>query len=357
MSHQVYLWLGFGAFVLTMMVLDLGVFHRKAHVTSLREAAIWTAVWVGVALAFNAVIWWDRGTVSAVEFLTGYIIEWSLSMDNVFVFAVIFSYFAVPPQYQHRVLFWGILGAVVMRLVFIVAGAALLERFHWLIYPLGGFLVLTGIKLFLERGKESDISKNFVLRLATRWLPVTSDYVGQKFFVRRRFVKIQAVTASSTSAASGDVVVHQERVRWFSGWVATPLFLVLLVVEATDVAFAVDSIPAIFAVTRDPFIVFTSNVFAILGLRALYFLLAGAMGMFRYLSVGLAAILCFVGAKMLISEWYQIPISVSLGAVGGILTLAVLGSLLVSKLENGRVVVQPAVDNERVEVEAQNVVR
>ncbi len=354
MNHQVYLWLGFGAFVLTMMVLDLGVFHRKAHVTSLREAAIWTAVWVSVALAFNGVIWWDRGTVSAVEFLTGYIIEWSLSMDNVFVFAVIFSYFAVPPQYQHRVLFWGILGAVVMRLVFIVAGAVLLERFHWLIYPMGGFLVLTGIKLFRDRGKESDISKNFVLRLATRWLPVTSDYVGQKFFVRQRFVKIQSLTVASTSKGSGDLhtMVRQERVRWLSGWVATPLFLVLLVVEATDVAFAVDSIPAIFAVTRDPFIVFTSNVFAILGLRALYFLLAGAMKLFRYLSAGLAAILCFVGTKMLISGWYHIPIGVSLGVVGGILALAVLGSLLVSKLENGRAVAQPVVDNERVEVEA-----
>ena len=203
MSHQVYLWLGFGAFVLTMMVLDLGVFHRKAHAVSLREAGIWTAAWACVALAFNGVIWWDRGSVSAIEFLTGYIIEWSLSMDNVFVFAVIFSYFAVPPQYQHRVLFWGILGAVVMRLVFIVAGAALLDRFHWLIYPMGGFLVLTGIKLFLDRGKEKDIGKNRVLRLASRWLPVTGDYVGQKFFVRRRFIKTEAVTLATTSAASG----------------------------------------------------------------------------------------------------------------------------------------------------------
>jgi len=244
-----------------------------------------------------------------------------------------------------------------MRLVFIVAGAALLERFHWLIYPMGGFLVLTGIKLFRDRGKESDISKNFVLRLATRWLPVTSDYVGQKFFVRRRFVKTQAVTAASTSdacttAASADFVAAPERVRWFRGWVVTPLFLVLLVVEATDVAFAVDSIPAIFAVTRDPFIVFTSNVFAILGLRALYFLLAGAMKLFRYLSVGLAAILCFVGAKMLLSEWFHIPIGVSLGVVGGVLALAVLVSLLVARLESGRAIAQPVANEERVKVEA-----
>src|SRR5262245_21412860 len=199
MDHTVYLWLGFGVFVVTMLILDLGVFHRKAHAVSLREAAVGTFIWTALALAFNGVIWWDRGSEAAIEFLTGYLIEWSLSMDNVFVFAVIFSYFSVPPKYQHRVLFWGILGAVVMQLVFIVASATLLTRFHWLIYPMGGFLVLTGLKLFLDRDKKSDIGKNPVLRLASRWLPVTADYVGQKFFVRRRTVEVDSVLLAAGS--------------------------------------------------------------------------------------------------------------------------------------------------------------
>jgi TerC family integral membrane protein len=352
MDNGIYLWLGFGLLVVTIMVLDLGVFHREAHAISLREAGIWTVVWVLLALAFNAVVYFTRGKVAAIEFLTGYVIEWSLSMDNVFVFAVIFSYFAVPPQYQHRVLFWGIIGAVVTRLVFIVAGAALLERFHWLIYPMGGFLVLTGIKLFRDRGKESDIGKNRVLRLASRWLPVTSGYVDQKFFVRLQTEVTEAATVVAHSESGADLVAWRLRVRKFRGWAATPLFLVLLVVETTDVAFAVDSIPAIFAVTRDPFIVFTSNIFAILGLRALYFLLAGTMQLFRYLNVGLATILVFVGSKMLVSGWYDIPIGVSLGIVGGVLVLAVFVSLFVSKLENSRAIAQPVEDKERVKVEA-----
>lgn len=344
MSTPISFWLGFGAFVLAMMVLDLGVFHRKAHTVAMREAAVWTAVWVLLALVFNVVIYFWLGPIRAVEFLTGYIIEWSLSMDNVFVFSVIFSYFSVPPQYQHRVLFWGILGAVVIRLTFIVIGAALLEHFDWLIYPLGGFLVLTGVKLFLDRQKTSDVSQNLVLRLAQRYLPVTTDYVGQKFFVRQRFVKTGAVLVASTAAGPGDLEMERVRIRWFRGWVVTPLFLVLLVVETTDVVFAVDSIPAIFAVTRDPFIVLTSNVFAILGLRALYFLLAGAMGMFRYLSVGLAAILCFVGTKMLVSGWHDLPLGVSLGVVCGILVTAVLASVIARSVELGRVVPQKIVD-------------
>jgi tellurite resistance protein TerC len=349
MNHDVYLWIGFGVFVLAMMALDLGVFHRKAHVTSLREAAIWTVVWVCVALAFNGVIYWDRGRVAAIEFLTGYIIEWSLSMDNVFVFALIFSYFAVPPQYQHRVLFWGILGAVVMRLTFILAGAALLDRFHWLIYVMGAFLVLTGLKLLFERKMETDMSKNWVLRLASRWLPVTNEYVGQKFFVRR---PVPTPAVSAAGLASG---VQPPATRPATRWVLTPLCLVLLVVETTDVAFAVDSIPAIFAVTRDPFIVFTSNVFAILGLRALYFLLAGAMELFRYLSTGLAAILCFVGVKMLLSGWYHIPIGLSLGVVAGILGLAIGVSLLVAKLQSGQVVAIPIVEQKGAEPEQDHV--
>ena len=346
MTDQLLLWLGFGALVVTMMVLDLGVFHRKAHAVSMREAAIWTVVWVTVALAFDGFIYWERGTVPAIEFLTGYIIEWSLSMDNVFVFAVIFAYFAVPAQYQHRVLFWGILGAVVMRLTFILAGAALLQRFHWIIYPMGGFLVLTGIKLFFERNKESDVGEKWVLRMARRCLPVTGAYVGQKFFVLRYSAQMESITVTH-----GDHTAQKVFRRQSTQWMVTPLFLVLLVVETTDVAFAVDSIPAIFAVTHDPFIVFTSNIFAILGLRALYFLLAGAMKMFRYLSVGLAAILCFVGSKMLLSGFYDIPIVVSLGIVCSLLTLAVGASLVVARLESGRVVTRETDHRERAELE------
>jgi tellurite resistance protein TerC len=239
-----------------------------------------------------------------LEFLTGYLIEWSLSVDNMFVFAVIFSYFAVPAQYQHRVLFWGILGALLMRGALILVGTTLIERFHWIIYVFGGFLILTGIKLFRQRGETVHPEKNPVLRLARRWLPLTKQHEGQKFFVRR----------------NGRL------------W-ATPLFLVLLIVETTDLVFAVDSIPAIFAITTDPFIVYTSNVCAILGLRALYFLLAGVMGMFRYLKVGLAAVLCFVGAKMMVMEVYKIPIGLSLGVVGTILTVAILASVAAARRE------------------------
>jgi tellurite resistance protein TerC len=267
-------------------------------------------------------------------------------MDNVFVFAVIFSYFAVPPQYQHRVLFWGILGAVVMRLTFILVGAALLERYHWLIYPMGVFLVLTGIKLFFKQESDTDLSKNWVVRIARFVLPMTNEYVGQRFFVRVESLPVLATPVLDETAPDANAPPAKPiRVsHGLFGWHATPLLLVLLVVETTDVAFAVDSIPAIFGVTQDPFIVFTSNVFAILGLRALYFLLAGAMQLFRYLNVGLALILCFVGTKMLISHWIEIPIALSLAVVAAILAISIGVSLIVARAELRRVLVSPDVD-------------
>jgi tellurite resistance protein TerC len=297
-TSSVWLWVGFNVFVLVMLALDLGVFHRKAHVVSAREAATWSAVWIGLALLFNLGIWHFLGPQKGVEFLTGYLIEKSLSVDNIFVFALIFGYFAVPQEYQHRVLFWGILGALVMRAIFIAAGAALLASFHWIIYVFGAFLIVTGIKMVLTPAKGLEPEKNPVVRLVRRLFPVSDRYHGQRFFVRDRGILT-----------------------------ATPLFVVLALVETTDLIFAVDSIPAIFAVTSDPFIVYTSNVFAILGLRSLYFLLAGVMSKFEYLKHGLAAILVFVGTKMAIIDLYKIPSTVSLGVVAAILAIAVVASL------------------------------
>ncbi len=299
MPDRLLLWIVFNVFVLGMLALDLGVFHRKAHAVSLKEALVWCCVWVSLALTFNAGIYIWSGPEKALEFLTGYLIEYSLSVDNVFVFVIIFSYFAVPAAYQHRVLFWGILGALVMRAIFIVLGAALLTAFHWMIYVFGGFLIITGIKLLLTGDHKLEPEKNPAVRLVRRVLRVTPEYHGQRFFLRN----------------NGQL------------WV-TPLFLVLVVIESTDVIFAMDSIPAIFGITLDPFIVYTSNVFAILGLRALYFLLAGIMDMFRYLKVGLSFVLCFVGAKMMIVDFYKIPIGLSLGVVAGILGVAIVASLL-----------------------------
>ena len=299
MDSQVLLWVVFNVFVLGILAIDLLVLHRKAHAVSLREALAWSCVWVSLALLFGIGIYFFRGGEKALEFLTGYVIEWSLSVDNLFVFLVIFSYFAVPSMYQHRVLFWGILGALVLRAIFIATGAALLANFHWMIYVFGGFLIFTGIKLLFVGEEKIEPEKNPAVRLVRRFINVTPEYHGQQFFIRK----------------GGSL------------W-ATPLFLVLVVVETTDVIFAVDSIPAIFAITLDPFIVYTSNVFAILGLRALFFLLAGVMEMFRYLRVGLAFVLCFVGAKMLIAEFYKVPIGMSLGVVGGILLISILASVL-----------------------------
>jgi tellurite resistance protein TerC len=298
------MWGGFTAFILAMLALDLGVFHRKAHEVSVREAFLWSVVWIGLALSFNLLVWQWFGPTRGLEFLTGYLIEKALSVDNVFVFLVVFSFFAVPALYQHRVLFWGIVGAIVMRAIFILAGAALLERFHWIIYVFGAVLVATGVKLFLQRNEQMDPGKNVVLRLFRRFVPSTDEYHGQRF-----------------------TVVKNGR-RY-----ATPLLAVLVAIEATDLIFAVDSIPAIFAVTRDPFIVYTSNIFAILGLRAMYFLLAGVMDRFRYLKPGLAAVLVFVGVKMMIVEIYKIPIAVSLGVVAAILTVSIVASLIVTGRE------------------------
>jgi len=293
------LWIGFTAFVLVMLALDLGVFHRKAHEVRAKEALLWTLLWIGLALVFNAGLYHWFGAERALEFFTGYLIEKALSVDNLFVFLVLFSYFSVPAALQHRVLFWGILGALVMRAGFIFAGAALLQKFHWVIFVFGGFLVFTGIKLLVYRDGEMQPEKNPVLRVLRRVVPTVPEYRGTRFFV----------------IESG---------RWF----ATPLLIVLFAVEATDIVFAVDSIPAIFAITTDPFIVFTSNIFAILGLRALYFLLAGMLGKFRYLKVGLGLVLSFVGLKMLLAEFYEIPIAVSLTVVIVLLTGSIVASLI-----------------------------
>ena len=300
MEITIWFWLAFNAFVLVMLALDLGVFHRKAHEVSFREAATWSVVWVTLALAFNAAIWWFWGADRGLQFLTGYLIEKSLSVDNIFVFVMLFTFFGVPTQYQHRVLFWGILGALVMRGGFIAAGAYMLQQFHWVIYLFGGILVLTGIKM-ARRVEAYDPTKNPVLKLARRVLPLTPRYHGQRFWVKDA-----------------------------GRWVATPLFLVLLLVEVTDLVFAIDSIPAIFAVTQEPFLVYTANVFAILGLRSMYFLLAGVVHRFVYLKYGLAAVLVFVGAKMILVDVYKLPVTVSLAVVGILIGASIAASLLVT---------------------------
>ncbi len=305
-------WFGFLAVVGLMLAIDLGIFHRHAHIVSLREAAIWSVVWVVVALLFNLVILFWMGKREALEFLTGYLVEKALSADNIFVFAVLFNYFAVPPAYRHRVLFWGVLGAIVMRFAFIMAGAALLKKFHWVVYIFGIIVILSGIKLLRRRDGQVDPEKNPVIQLARRFLPLTPHYVGQQFVVRD----------------DGRVVF-------------TPLALVLLAVETTDVVFAVDSVPAIFAITRDPFIVFTSNICAILGLRALYFLLEGVMKLFRYLDEGLAIILVFIGIKMLLSEVYPIPVGLSLGFVLLVLTITIVLSLWAERRERAAALANP----------------
>jgi len=291
-------WIGFNLFVLGMLALDLGVFNRKAHAVSFREAAAWSGVWIGLALAFNAILYIWQGHEVALEFLTGYLIEKSLSMDNIFLFVVLFSTFAVPATYQHRVLFWGVLGALVMRGALIGAGTALVEAFHWTLYLFGAVLIVTGIRLAIHHETEVHPDRNPVVRLARRLFPVTEGYEGARFFVQRdgRY------------------------------WI-TPLLIVLLLIESTDLLFALDSIPAIFAVTTDPFIVYTSNVFAVLGLRSLYFLLAGSVMQFAYLKYGLAAILVLVGIKMLIADVYKVPIAISLGLIALILAIAVGASL------------------------------
>jgi tellurite resistance protein TerC len=293
------LWIGFIAFVLAMLALDLGIFHRKAHAVGVREALIGSAAWIGLALVFNAGVYHWFGSERALEFLTGYVIEKALSVDNLFVFIVLFSAFRVPPALQHRVLFWGILGALVMRAAFVMAGAAIIQRFHWAIYVFGAFLLVTGIRLLLQRNEEAHPERNPLFRLFRRLVPSVADFRGGRF----------------------TVVEGGKRY-------ATPLLLVLVAIEATDVVFAVDSIPAIFAVTTDPFIVFTSNIFAILGLRSLYFALAGMMEKFHYLKVGLSFVLLFVGSKMLLTGLYKVPTVASLLVIIGLLAGSVIASLL-----------------------------
>jgi tellurite resistance protein TerC len=293
------LWGTFTAFVLGMLALDLGVFHRKAHEVRFKEALGWSVFWIGLALAFNAWVAYAFGPQKGMEFLTGYLIEKALSVDNVFIFLVIFTTFSVPSAYQHRVLFWGVVGALVMRAVFIFAGAAVLEAFHGVIYFFGALLLFTGIKLLVQRNHQEHPEKNPVFRLLTRLVPSTAEYHGPRFWTREGGRRV-----------------------------ATPLFTVLLLIEFTDLIFAVDSIPAVFAVTSDPFIVFTSNIFAILGLRALYFCLAGFVSRLRHLKVGLALVLVFVAVKMLLTDVYKIPIQVSLAVVLLLLGAAVAASLV-----------------------------
>jgi tellurite resistance protein TerC len=293
------LWAGFTLLVLVPLALDLGVFHRRAHEVRFGEAIAWNLVWIALALLFNGWVSWSFGAERGLEFLTGYLLERALAVDNIFVFFVVFSAFAVPPAYQHRVLFWGILGALVTRAVFIMLGAALIEAFRWVTYLFGGFLVLTGIKLFLQRAAELHPERNPLFRLFRRLVPSVAEYHGPRF-----------------------TIVKAGR-RY-----ATPLLLVLVCIETADVVFAVDSIPAIFAVTRDPFIVYSSNIFAILGLRALFFLLAGVMPRFRFLTVGLALVLVFVGVKMLLIDVYKIPVGSSLGVIAIVLATSIAASWL-----------------------------
>lgn len=312
MDGTIWLWVGFNLFVLALLAIDLGVFHRKSHAVSLKEAAIWSVVWISLSLLFNLGLYffWDQisfestytNSEAALAFFTGYIIEKSLSVDNIFVFVLLFTFFAVPAAYQHRVLFWGIIGALIMRGMLIAVGAALLKEFHWIIYVFGGFLIFTGIRMALHRDEEMHPERNPLIKLLRRVMPVTETYEDDRFFIRR----------------AGKLM-------------ATPLFLVLLIVESTDLVFAVDSIPAIFAVTDNTFIVYTSNVFAILGLRSLYFLLAGVIDKFYYLKHGLSVILVFVGIKMVIADFYKIPTAWSLGVIAAILTTSVIASMMRAK--------------------------
>lgn len=291
------LWIGFSVFVIAMLILDLGVFHRRSQITSIKESLIWTGIWISASLIFNLLVWLWFGREPAIEFLTGYLIEKSLSVDNIFIFLLIFTYFQVPAALQHRVLFWGILGALLMRALFIWLGAILIQKFYWIIYPFGLILLWTGIKLFLKPVVQADPGRSWIVRVFKHFFPVTPDFVGGAFFVK---------------------IDHKIY--------ATPLLLVLLAIESTDLIFAVDSIPAVFAVTKDPFIVYTSNIFAMLGLRSLYFALAGFLGRFYYLRYGLAVILVFVGTKMLLSGIIHIPTVVSLLVIVVVLSTAIIAS-------------------------------
>jgi tellurite resistance protein TerC len=313
MGINVYFWLGFHIFIFLMLALDLGVFHKKIHKVPVKEAIIWSIVWISLAILFSVCIHLfiypeaNLGKTKALEFLTGYVIEYSLSVDNIFVFILIFSYFKVDERYQHKVLFWGILGALIMRASFIFAGVALINRFHWIVIIFGGFLVFTGIRMLFQREIHADPEKNPIIRFFRKFLPVTHVFHGDKLFIR------------------------QNRRMY-----ATPLFLVLVIIETSDLIFAVDSIPAILAISKDTFIVYTSNIFAILGLRSLYFAVAGIMGYFRYLKIGLAFVLTFVGLKMLMAFFnLEIHIMLSLTIIISILLISILSSVFIRPEEKG----------------------
>jgi tellurite resistance protein TerC len=302
MNESIILWGAFSVFVLGMLALDLGVFHRKSHAVSVKEALTWTAVWIVLSMLFNLFVYYYFDKEKALEFFTAYLVEKSLSIDNIFVIIMIFSYFSVPASYQHKVLFWGILGALVMRVIFIFAGIELIHKFHWLIYLFGGFLVVTGIRMVYGEEKPMDPEKNPLVKLVRKIFPITQSFEGDKFFIRR------------------------DQKIW-----ATPLFIVVVLIEGTDLIFAVDSIPAIISISDDTFIVYTSNVFAILGLRSLYFALAGIEKYFTYLKYGLAAILVFVGVKMCIGDFYKMPVEISLIIISFLLAISMIASVIVKK--------------------------
>ncbi len=304
MEHSLTLWVLFNVFIVFMLIIDLAVFNRKAHEITIKESLIWTAVWIVLAIIFGVGLYFYMDPKSSLDFFTGYLIEKSLSVDNIFVFILVFSYFGVKPEFQHKVLFWGIFGALVMRFIFIFLGVALIDRFDWVVYIFGAFLVYTGIRMAFEMEKEVHPEKNPVLKLVRRFIPVSSEYEGDRFFTRINGKKM-----------------------------ATPLFVVLVVIETTDLVFAVDSIPAILAITTDQFLVYSSNAFAILGLRALYFALSGVMKLFHYLHYGLAAILSFVGVKMIIADFYHMPTPYALGFVALAIFASVMASILFPKKE------------------------
>ncbi len=302
MEHSLTLWVLFNIFIVSMLIVDLMVFNRKPHEISIRESLVWTAIWIVLAVIFGIGLYYFMSPESSLEYFTGYLIEKSLSVDNIFVFLLIFTYFGVEPKYQHRVLFWGIFGALVFRLLFILVGVALIEKFHWVIYIFGAFLIFTGIKLGLEKDKEIQPEKNPILKLVRRYIPITKHYHGQNFFIKRG-----------------------------RRYIATPMFVVLVVIETTDIVFALDSIPAIMAITRDTFIIYSANAFAILGLRALYFALSGVMRLFHYLHYGLAFILVYIGMKMMLEGIYQIPTTTTLFIILATLTVSVILSILFPK--------------------------
>ena len=299
MSGDTWMWIGFNVVIVVLLFLDLKVFHRRSHVISVKESLLWTAFWIGLSLLFNLGIYFWKDSETALQFLTAYVVEKSLSVDNLFVFLLIFTYFAVPSLYQHKVLFWGIMGAIVMRLAFILAGVTLIEHFTWALYVLGALLIFAAIRLALQKDAQVDPEKNPVVRLFRRFVPVTEGYEGDRFFIRRA-----------------------------GRWIATPLLVVVVVVESTDIVFAIDSVPAVLGITTDTFIAYSSNVCAILGMRALYFALAGVIGMFRYLTYGLFAVLLFIGVKLMIGNFYEIPVGVALAVVGGVFILSIVASLL-----------------------------